>query len=38
MGDIGFGEIAIWLLMVTVTVAVIVALVRIEFRRTPRNR
>jgi hypothetical protein len=38
MGGIGLGEFVVWLLMVTVTVAVIVALVRIGFRRTPRDR
>jgi hypothetical protein len=37
MTDIGPGEIIIWLLMVTVTVAIVVALIRIGFRRTPRT-
>jgi hypothetical protein len=38
MPDLGLGELVIWLVMVTVIVAIIVALIRIGFRRTPRNR
>ena len=38
MGGIGFGEFAVWLLMVSVTVAIVVAVVRIGFRRTSGGR
>jgi hypothetical protein len=38
VGGIGPGEFVVWLLMVTVTVAIVVAVVRIGFRWTSRNR
>jgi hypothetical protein len=34
----GLGEFVIWLLMVTVTVAFVVAVIRIGFRRNSRDR
>lgn len=37
MGGIGLGEFVVWLLMVTVTVAIVVAVVRIGLRRTSRK-
>ena len=38
MSDFGLGEFVFWALMVTVMVAFAVAVIRIGFRRTPRDR
>ena len=37
MSAFGLGEFVVWLLLVTVTVAFVVAVIRIGFRRTPRS-
>jgi hypothetical protein len=38
MSDFGLGEFVVWLLMVTVTVAFVVAVIRIGFRGSSRDR
>jgi hypothetical protein len=37
MGGIGLGELALWLLMVSVPAVILAAIVRVAFRRTPRD-
>jgi hypothetical protein len=38
MSDFAVGEFIVWLLMVTVTVTLVVAIIRIGFRRSSRDR